>query len=92
VTWNVANTPKQGETLSASTGTWTGAPTSYAYQWRRCDDAGNNCVDINGATSVTYKLNGGDVGHTLVVIVTATNPCGSAIAALTATQVVSRRK
>src|SRR5262245_61572488 len=30
----------EGQTLSASTGVWTGEPTSYAYQWQDCDVAG----------------------------------------------------
>ena len=30
---------------------WNGTPTiTYEYQWQRCDAAGNNCVDIPGAT------------------------------------------
>ena len=36
----------QGQTLSSSTGSWSNGPTSYAYQWRRCDSSGANCADI----------------------------------------------
>ena len=50
---------------------------SYAYQWRRCDAAGANCVDIAGATGSTYDLTAADVGSTIRVIVTATNAGGS---------------
>ena len=35
---------QQGQTLIAGTGTWMPAPTGFAYQWQRCDAAGNNCV------------------------------------------------
>ena len=32
----------------ASTGSWSGSPTGYSYQWKRCDSAGNNCANIGG--------------------------------------------
>ncbi len=73
----VSGTPTQGQTLSTSNGTWDNSPTGYAYQWRRCDAAGNNCSDVSGATTSTYTLVLADVGHTTRVAVTATNPYGS---------------
>ena len=40
---------RDGETLTAGDGTWTGtAPVTYTYQWQRCDADGTNCVDITG--------------------------------------------
>lgn len=33
---DATGTPKEGETLSADDGTWSGAPSSYALQWQRC--------------------------------------------------------
>ena len=63
----------EGQTLTTSTGTWSGDPTSYAYQWEDCNTAGEACSNITGATSASYKLAAGDVGHTLRVVVTATN-------------------
>ena len=69
---------QSGQTLSAANGSWSGStPMSYAYQWRRCDAAGANCVDIPGATGSTYDLTAADVGSTIRVIVTATNAGGS---------------
>ena len=51
--------------LTAAAGSWTGTqPISYGYQWRRCDSAGANCVDIAGATGQTYTLASADVGST----------------------------
>ncbi len=82
----ISGTAQDGETLSASTGSWTGtAPISYAYQWQRCDSGGTGCVDVGGATSSTYDLTGADVGHALVVVVTATNAASSAGASSKAT-------
>jgi hypothetical protein len=69
-----------GQTLTASTGTWSGAPTSYAYQWRRCDSTGAGCASISSATSKSYTLQSSDAGRTLRIVVTATNVAGSASA------------
>jgi hypothetical protein len=77
-----------GQTLNAGTGTWTSAPSSYAYQWQDCDSIGGNCVDIDGAMASTYTLTTGDPGHTIVVVVTATNAGGSGSATSTATTTV----
>ena len=81
----------EGQTLTASTGTWSGSPTSYSYQWEDCNTAGEACSNITGATSASYKLAAGDVGHTLRVVVTATNAGGSgkASSAASATVVVA---
>jgi len=66
-----------GRNLTASSGTWTGSPTSYAYQWQSCDSVGANCAAITGATTSTRLLATSDQGHTLRVIVKATNAGGS---------------
>jgi hypothetical protein len=78
-----------GQTLTASTGTWSGAPTSYMYQWRRCDSAGANCANISGATANSYALQSADAGATLRVVVTATNTAGSTSATSAQTSVVA---
>ena len=85
----VSGAPMVGQTLSASTGTWAGNPTSFAYQWQRCDPSGASCADIPGATSPTYALVALDAGSTLRVGVTATNSVGSATTVSTATAVVT---
>jgi 6-phosphogluconolactonase (cycloisomerase 2 family) len=71
---SISGTSAVGQTLSASTGTWTNNPTSYLYQWQDCDSLGDNCVPITGATSSTYIVTGSDLGATINVIVTALNP------------------
>jgi hypothetical protein len=85
----ITGTAQQGQTLTASTGTWTGAPTAFAYQWQHCDAAGANCTAVAGATAATYVVSSADVGFTLSVTVTATNASGSAPATSAPTTVVS---
>jgi hypothetical protein len=85
----VSGTAQQGQTLTSTTGTWTGAtPITYTRQWRRCDAGGANCADIAGATASTYSIVAADVGATLRVRVTATNAAGAGSADSAATQLV----
>ena len=82
----VSGSTKAGSTLTATQGTWAGSnPLAYSYQWRRCDASGANCVDIAGATGHTYTLTDADVGHAIVVVVTATNAVGHDSASSTPT-------
>lgn len=69
----ITGTAQEGQTLTCSTGTWSGSPT-YAYQWKR---NGNN---IGSATNSTYTLVTADVGQSIKCTVTATNFVGSATA------------
>ena len=85
----ISGQAQQGSTLSASTGSWSGNPTSYAYSWRRCDSGGANCQPIANATASSYLLTASDVGSTLRVVVTATNASGSTSATSAATAVVT---
>jgi DNA-binding beta-propeller fold protein YncE len=76
-------------TLTEHHGSWTGSPTSYSYQWQRCDSHGTTCADIAGATAQSYKLLDADVGHTIVVLETASNAAGDGTpAASAATSVI----
>jgi hypothetical protein len=70
-------TPDQAVPESTTNGTWTHEPTSYTYQWERCNATGGECKEIAGATSSTYTPVEADVEHTLVVKVTAKNSEGS---------------
>ena len=74
----ISGTLREGETLTASPGVWTGTePISYAYQWQRCDSNGGNCASVPGATSRTYAVTAADVNRSVRVIVTARNSGGS---------------
>ena len=73
----VSGTPTEGQTLSSTTGLWTGSPTSYTFQWQDCDGLGVLCQNIAGATSSTYALAGTDVNSYVRAIVTAGNSAGS---------------
>jgi hypothetical protein len=86
-----SGTAKEGSTLTASNGTWSNAPTSFDYQWRRCASDGEACGDITGATKQTYVPVTADVGRTLRVAVTAANGDGRASAASDATDVVDSK-
>jgi len=69
--------PDQAVPESSTTGTWTNSPTGYEYKWERCNATGGECATISGATSSKYTPVEADVGHTLVVTVTAKNSGGS---------------
>jgi thermitase len=84
----ISGTPQQGQTLTASTGTWQNNPTSYAYQWLSC---ASGCQTISGAIANTYVPTGSDVGKTLEVRVTATNTGGSTPATSNPTATVQKR-
>ena len=85
---SISGTARAGSTLTASTGTWSNNPASYAYQWRRCATDGTSCGDIVGATGKTYTATPTDVHHTVRVTVTASNTDGKATATSDATDVI----
>lgn len=67
----VTGTPDVGQTLTVSTGTWTGAQT-YAYAWQRDGAA------IAGATTATHLLAAADLAALIGCQVTGTGGGGSA--------------
>jgi hypothetical protein len=87
----VSGSAVDGDTLTASTGSWTGHPTSYGYQWQNCttNSLGLVCADISGATASSYTLTSGDVGHAIRSVVTATNAGGSTAASSAQSAVVT---
>ena len=79
---SVTGIARTGETLSASTGTWSGTPTAYAYQWKRSLTSNGSYSDIPTATSSTYLVPESDVGYYIKVAVVASNVAGSSSAVL----------
>jgi len=68
----ISGTAERGETLSSTTGTWSGVGTiTYAYQWKR--DGAN----ISGATSASYLLLEADDNAFITCLITATDDEGS---------------
>ncbi len=86
---SISGTAQQDQTLTANPGDWSGTkPIQISYRWRRCDAKGGDCANTS-VTSQTYKLGSADVGHTLRVLVTASNNVGSSAAISNATSVVT---
>jgi hypothetical protein len=90
----IAGTAAVGATLTGSQGTWSNAPTSFAYQWVRCGadggaPDGSDCAYIPGASTTAYIVSSADAGFRLRFRVTATNGDGPQTAASNATALVS---
>ena len=89
----LSGTARDGQTLTSSSGTWTGtAPITYAYAWRRCDANGGNCTTIANASGQSYVLGVADVGSKVYSLVTATNAGGSTSQRSALSAVVSAAK
>ena len=81
----ITGTAQVGQTLVGSTGVWSGTPTSFAFQWRRCEVGPTGltgpCVDIPDATSGTYVVGEADRGKRIQLVVAAFNSAGYGTAA-----------
>jgi hypothetical protein len=74
----ISGSPTTGSTLTANPGGWSGAtPITFSYRWLTCNDSGDSCNDISGATHQTYLVQSGDTGKTIRVRVTARNSSGA---------------
>jgi hypothetical protein len=78
----VSGPPHESDTLSTTTGFWSGSPTDYQYQWLRCaTPTGASCSVIAGAAMSTYTLAHADVGSTIRARVRAHNAAGTSLPA-----------
>jgi surface protein len=77
---NVTGVVIVGDILTTDDGSWTGSPTSYAYQWKR------GATNI-GTNANTYTLVNADAGQSITCVVTATNATGSTPATSNAVQI-----
>jgi hypothetical protein len=59
-----------GDVLTTTNGTWSGSPSSYAYQWKR------GATNIGTNTNI-YRLLNADANTNISCVVTATNASGS---------------
>jgi hypothetical protein len=75
----ISGTPAQGQTLTASTGSWSGSPTSYAYRWQRC--GADYAQSILGMSPVGY-WRFGESGGTLANDSSTANADGSYVSAI----------
>ena len=83
----VSGTTRTGSTLTATSGTWTGAPT-FVYQWQRATSSAGTYTNISSAVNNTYVLTDTDIGKYIKVSVVATNGAGTASVLSEATSVV----
>jgi alpha-tubulin suppressor-like RCC1 family protein len=61
----ISGTAQYGQTLTATTGSWSPAVRDLSYQWKR------DGVDVPGANLATYLLTAPDIGSHITVAVTA---------------------
>ena len=74
---STTGTASVGYELAATTGTWAGNPTEFAFQWSRCSTSGGSCSPIPEASTDSYVVVDADTGSRLAVTVTASSEFGS---------------
>ena len=75
-----ADSPVVDTPLTLSAGAWAGStPIAFTYSWRRCNPVGDlsSCVPIANATTTSYTPTVQDIGFSLRVWITGSNPAGS---------------
>ncbi len=87
---SVEGTPQIGQTLTIVEGGWSVSPSTFAYQWQRCDTSGESCTPIPGATQDQYTLTPADLGATVTILETVTAAGSSASISAEPTGVVTK--
>ena len=78
----LSGSPHETDTLTTTSGFWSGSPTGYQYQWLRCaTPSGGSCAVVAGATASTYTVAHEDVGSTMRSRVRAGNAVGTSLPA-----------
>jgi hypothetical protein len=77
----ISGEKKVGGELTTTTGSWSSAPASYAFQWLLCDSSGQGCQPIPGLTTKTIAVPSTAASLRLRVRVTATASTGMAATA-----------
>ena len=75
---SISGSAIEGRTLTANPGTWSGTPTSFTYNWKRC--FAGTCTTVPGAAAQAYALTAADVGSRVRVRVVANNEGGQSSA------------
>ena len=82
--------PRDGDTLTADRGQWTGSePIDYDFLWQACDTAGDDCADLQGGEQLTLAAT--QIGKRIKLVVTASNAAESVQAESGLTQAVVAR-
>jgi hypothetical protein len=85
----VAGEAREGATLTASPGTWTGLPQpTLSYSWERCAADGSACAIIAGATLPSYRLGPDDIDLVVRAVLVGTNIVRSVAAPSPASAIV----
>jgi glucosylceramidase len=86
---DIVGVPEAGQTLTASPGTWSGAP-AFSYMWQSCTEGvPDECVTRQEGPAAAYVVVAADLGRRIRVQVTATNADGTETVASAPTAVVT---
>jgi hypothetical protein len=75
--------------FTATTGGWTGNPSSYSYQWQMSSNGSTGWANISGATTNSYTSDANDAGKYVRVGVTATNTNGQSSVAYSSASAIA---